>query len=74
METICFRELRNRDWEVVVQHTYKEGNCSADFLASLGYGYPFGCHTISVMDCNLAYFLHFNCSGITTPRHVIIND
>ncbi|CAN1808183.1 Meiotic recombination protein DMC1 homolog [Linum perenne] len=50
IETIRFRELKNRDLEVVVQHTYSEENCSADFLASLGYGYPFGCHMISVTD------------------------
>ncbi|CAN1808181.1 Meiotic recombination protein DMC1 homolog [Linum perenne] len=36
IETIRFRELKNRDLEVVVQHTYSEENCSADFLASLG--------------------------------------
>ncbi|CAN1771029.1 Putative ribonuclease H protein At1g65750 [Linum perenne] len=69
-----FQELVGWDWEVSLIHVYREGNCPADYLASLGYGYPFGCHMISVTNCNLAYFLRFDCFGITTPRHVIIND
>ncbi|CAN1355243.1 hypothetical protein LINPERPRIM_LOCUS43655 [Linum perenne] len=67
METLRFRELQNWDWD---DHNYREGNCTIDFLAGLGYGYPFGSHVVSVTDCNLAYFLRYDYFGITTPRRV----
>ncbi|CAN1335133.1 hypothetical protein LINPERPRIM_LOCUS36647, partial [Linum perenne] len=52
----CFQELRSRDWSLVIKHTYREGNRAADYLASIGYSYPFGSHTVSISDCRLGYF------------------
>ncbi|CAN1179907.1 hypothetical protein LINPERPRIM_LOCUS12408 [Linum perenne] len=35
--TARFRGLRDRDWILVILHTYREGNRAADFLANIGY-------------------------------------
>ncbi|CAN1191313.1 Putative ribonuclease H protein At1g65750 [Linum perenne] len=64
----------SRDWEVVVRHTYREGNRAADFLASIGYGYPFGSHSVPTSDCNLGYFLRYDCADISVQRPILIND
>ncbi|CAN1827389.1 hypothetical protein LINPERHAP1_LOCUS31921 [Linum perenne] len=72
MEVIQFKELRNRDWTIQIQHTYKEGNHAADFLASLGYDYPIGSHLILSNDVNLGYFLRYDCMGISKPRSILI--
>ncbi|CAN1127411.1 Putative ribonuclease H protein At1g65750 [Linum perenne] len=74
MEIIQFRELRDRDWVLRVKHTYREGNHAADHLASRGYGYPFGSHTISTSCSSLGYFIRLDCIGISEPRLVSIND
>ncbi|CAN1807882.1 Putative ribonuclease H protein At1g65750 [Linum perenne] len=74
METLRFRELINRNWEVIIEHTYRERNCTADYLASLGYDYPFGSHMVSTSDYNLGYFLRYDSFGISIPRSILIND
>ncbi|CAN1134191.1 hypothetical protein LINPERPRIM_LOCUS16243 [Linum perenne] len=56
METLQFQELMGRDWSLKIEHAYREGNRAADFLASIGYGYPFVSHTSVVLDCRLGYF------------------
>ncbi|CAN1822235.1 Putative ribonuclease H protein At1g65750, partial [Linum perenne] len=57
MEVIQFRELSNRDWTIQIQHTYREGNHAADFLASLSYDYHIGSHSILSNDVSLGCFL-----------------
>ncbi|CAN1191314.1 Putative ribonuclease H protein At1g65750 [Linum perenne] len=74
LEITCFKEMQSRDWEVVVRHTYREGNRAADFLASIGYGYPFGSHSVPTSDCNLGYFLRYDCADISVQRPILIND
>ncbi|CAN1732206.1 Putative ribonuclease H protein At1g65750 [Linum perenne] len=74
LETDRFKELQSREWELVIKHTYREGNRAADYLASIGYGYPYGSHTISPTDCNPVYFLRYDCFGIAEQRSILIND
>ncbi|CAN1756558.1 Putative ribonuclease H protein At1g65750 [Linum perenne] len=74
MESLLFRELRDRDWTVITKHTYREGNHAVDYLASMGYNYPLGSHSNSSSDCNLAYFLHYDCLGVSVPHLIMIND
>ncbi|CAN1759813.1 Putative ribonuclease H protein At1g65750 [Linum perenne] len=74
LEVLQFRELCNRDWIIRTKHTYREGNHAADLLASLGYGYPLGSHTISTTDSQLVYFLRYDCMGISEQRSILIND
>ncbi|CAN1163885.1 hypothetical protein LINPERHAP1_LOCUS28827, partial [Linum perenne] len=40
-------ELRSRDWEVIISHTFREGNTVADLLAHHGHTLDFGLH----IDC-----------------------
>ncbi|CAN1837682.1 hypothetical protein LINPERHAP1_LOCUS35168, partial [Linum perenne] len=51
LEAIKLRELLNQEWTVMVQHSYREGNHAVDYLASIGYDYPFGSHTIHETNC-----------------------
>ncbi|CAN1231001.1 Putative ribonuclease H protein At1g65750 [Linum perenne] len=74
METLQFSELLRRDWDLRIEHIYREGNCAAEFLAGIGYDYPFGSHTIDFLDCTLGYFLRHDNFGITQSRSVLIND
>ncbi|CAN1265847.1 Putative ribonuclease H protein At1g65750 [Linum perenne] len=74
LEIETFRELRGRDWMVVTKHIYREGNHAADYLASIGYDYPFGSHSVSLSDCNLGYFLRYDCLAISEQREIFIND
>ncbi|CAN1825474.1 Putative ribonuclease H protein At1g65750 [Linum perenne] len=64
MEILHFCELLSRDWDLQIEHTYREGNQAADFLAGIGYDYPFGSHTFDISDCRLGYFLRHDCFGI----------
>ncbi|CAN1185100.1 Putative ribonuclease H protein At1g65750 [Linum perenne] len=74
MEILHFRELLSRDWDLQIEHTYREGNQAADFLAGIGYDYPFGSHTFDISDCRLGYFLRHNCFGIAQARLIPAND
>ncbi|CAN1802249.1 Putative ribonuclease H protein At1g65750 [Linum perenne] len=47
LEIENFRELRGLNWMVIIKHTYREGNHAADYLAGIGYDYPFGSHSVS---------------------------
>ncbi|CAN1170687.1 Putative ribonuclease H protein At1g65750 [Linum perenne] len=69
LETALFQDLCRRDWQVVVRHIFREGNHAADYLASIGYDYPFGSHTVSSSDCNLVYHLrHFIIATVQLRR------
>ncbi|CAN1793647.1 hypothetical protein LINPERHAP1_LOCUS20066, partial [Linum perenne] len=46
-----------RDWVVVIENIYREGNKAADFLAGIGHGDSIGLHSSFVDDSNLGYFL-----------------
>ncbi|CAN1142648.1 Putative ribonuclease H protein At1g65750 [Linum perenne] len=73
VEVAALRELIERDWEVTISHTYREGNSAADYLADLGHGFPLGVHQITSYDCNLNYFLRRDCIGISEPRLISVN-
>ncbi|CAN1128974.1 Putative ribonuclease H protein At1g65750 [Linum perenne] len=72
-EINTLRRLLRQDWEVLLSHTYREGNRAADYLASLGHSLPLGTHRVPLSDCNLGYFLRLDCMGITEPRLIIVN-
>ncbi|CAN1184990.1 Putative ribonuclease H protein At1g65750 [Linum perenne] len=74
MEVAEFHELQRRDWTIVLRHTYREGNHVADYLTSIGYDYPLGSHTVHFSDCNLIYFVRYDCMGISETRLISIND
>ncbi|CAN1836493.1 hypothetical protein LINPERHAP1_LOCUS34790 [Linum perenne] len=53
---------------VRVKHVYREANHAADYLASLGHNTTRGAHEVDISDCNLAYFIRYDCMGISEPR------
>ncbi|CAN1124095.1 Putative ribonuclease H protein At1g65750 [Linum perenne] len=40
--------MMGRDWEVKIQHIYREANYAADYLANLGHSFELGTHVFSV--------------------------
>ncbi|CAN1762387.1 Putative ribonuclease H protein At1g65750 [Linum perenne] len=56
LEVLQFMDLCQRDWLVEIKHTYREGNHVVDFLASIGYGYPFGATLFWFLIANLFTF------------------
>ncbi|CAN1786764.1 Putative ribonuclease H protein At1g65750 [Linum perenne] len=71
LEVIEFREWMSRDWELEIKHVYREANFAADHLASRGHDLPRGSHWIDPIDCRLAYFVRYDCMGLTVPRLII---
>ncbi|CAN1131368.1 Putative ribonuclease H protein At1g65750 [Linum perenne] len=68
LETLEFRDWLQRDWVVKVKHVYREANHAADYLANLGHNTTRGSHEVDCSDCNLAYFIRYDCMGISEPR------
>ncbi|CAI0418218.1 unnamed protein product [Linum tenue] len=62
------RRLINQEWEVRVEHTYREGNVVADYLASTGYNLLVGVHIVSVPSPMMQHWLLFDLVGSVTPR------
>ncbi|CAN1181986.1 Putative ribonuclease H protein At1g65750 [Linum perenne] len=38
-EVLAIRELLHRNWQVEIQHIFREGNGATDFLANMGHGF-----------------------------------
>ncbi|CAN1180812.1 hypothetical protein LINPERPRIM_LOCUS16985 [Linum perenne] len=55
-------------WQV-----YREGNKATDFLANRGHDFPISVFPFSISNCNLSYFLHFDCAGVSTPHNILVN-
>ncbi|CAN0911111.1 Putative ribonuclease H protein At1g65750, partial [Linum grandiflorum] len=70
-EVITFRKLCARDWMVILRHTYREANQTADHLASRGSSLPFGFHSVSPSDPLLSHFLLFNSLDLSEPRLIM---
>ncbi|CAN1818919.1 Putative ribonuclease H protein At1g65750, partial [Linum perenne] len=70
LEVLEFRNWVDKDWELRLKHVYREGNQAADFPANLGHSLPRGYHLIPISDCNLAYYVRYDCLGMSEPRMV----
>ncbi|CAN1824667.1 Putative ribonuclease H protein At1g65750 [Linum perenne] len=73
LEVLACQELCSRSWEVQIQHTYREGNKVADFLANQGHDFPFGVYMFPLSDCNLVHLLRHDFLGVSTPRSILVN-
>ncbi|CAL1356638.1 unnamed protein product [Linum trigynum] len=69
---IHVNNLLNRDWDVVVSHVYREGNCTADYLAEFGHSLPFGTHHVDVCNPDLCRWLEYDVLRISQPRSINI--
>ncbi|CAN1161785.1 hypothetical protein LINPERHAP2_LOCUS24129 [Linum perenne] len=68
LEVLEFQDWLQREWIVDLKHVYREANHAADYLANLGRNTTRGAHEVHHDDCNLAYFIRYDCMGISEPR------
>ncbi|CAN1821855.1 hypothetical protein LINPERHAP1_LOCUS29712 [Linum perenne] len=62
-----FRELWNRQWQVKVQHSFRETNQVADLLAHFGHGQPLGTHFIRDLPFNVLAALQNDYIRVAFP-------
>ncbi|CAI0464258.1 unnamed protein product [Linum tenue] len=65
------RRSLSLEWEVTIDHVFREGNFVADFLASRGHALPVGLHVVDVPGPILGYWLYYDTIGVQTPRSII---
>ncbi|CAN1166059.1 Putative ribonuclease H protein At1g65750 [Linum perenne] len=70
LEVLEFQEWMTRDWEVKISHVYREANHAADHIASRGHSVSRGSHLVDPTDSNLAYFIRYDCMGISETRMI----
>ncbi|CAI0458485.1 unnamed protein product [Linum tenue] len=66
-----FQEMLQRDWEVTLNHVYREGNKGADFLANHGHSLPLGFHRVSCSFPPFHHVLMYDCQGLSETRLVM---
>ncbi|CAN1120182.1 Putative ribonuclease H protein At1g65750 [Linum perenne] len=62
--------ILSRDWEVTINHIYREANFAADYMANLGHELDFGIHVFMVPDTKLLYWLRYDLTSICLPRAI----
>ncbi|CAI0376683.1 unnamed protein product [Linum tenue] len=68
---IC--RMLERDWEVRLKHTFREGNVVANFLAATEHHRPLGTHLIGSPCPELCHWLMYDLVGSQTPRLVPVS-
>ncbi|CAN1165503.1 Putative ribonuclease H protein At1g65750 [Linum perenne] len=66
-----FEELFRRDWEVKIQHVYREGNFLADHLSNIGHLFPFGLHLIDGSTPAVAHWIAYDRMRSAQSRLVL---
>ncbi|KAF7834787.1 putative ribonuclease H protein At1g65750 family [Senna tora] len=66
------QHLMNRDWRVIFQHTYREGNGVADFLAHWGHELGIGTHYMHELPSEGEQILADDRMGICFPRVCVV--
>ncbi|CAN1120866.1 Putative ribonuclease H protein At1g65750 [Linum perenne] len=65
-----FQELKARNWEVSIEHIYREANNAADFIANSGHDLELGTF-IFTSPCNsLLYWIRYDLIGVSLPRQI----
>ncbi|CAN1273739.1 Putative ribonuclease H protein At1g65750 [Linum perenne] len=67
-------ELRSRDWEVTISHTFREGNTVADLLAHHGHTLSFGLSVDCVYPHEVDRAIWNDHVGIFFPRVILLNE
>ncbi|CAN1154631.1 Putative ribonuclease H protein At1g65750 [Linum perenne] len=67
-----FCSLKNREWDVLIHHVYREANFAADYLANIGHDLDLGTHVFLYPDTKLLYWLRYDLMGVYTSR--LINN
>ncbi|CAN1249810.1 Putative ribonuclease H protein At1g65750, partial [Linum perenne] len=68
LEVLEFQDWMKHDWEVKLIRVYREANHAVDHLASRGHTSPRGSHLVDSADRNLAYFIRYDCMGVSETR------
>ncbi|CAN1761177.1 Putative ribonuclease H protein At1g65750, partial [Linum perenne] len=63
-------ELMSRQWEVTIEHIYREANFAADYLANSGHDLDIGTLVISSPCNGLLDWLHYDLLGVSIPRSI----
>ena len=71
MHKECCRLLA-KEWNVEIQHTYKEGNKCADWLARYNLSQAYGVFVLQEPLAKLQLLLLIDAMGVTTPRVVFM--
>ncbi|CAN1128830.1 hypothetical protein LINPERHAP2_LOCUS4880 [Linum perenne] len=66
--------MRKREWQVIVQHSFRESNRVADLLANLGHSFRLGVHQIIDFPPNIRRAILTNCIWVSFPRLIPINS
>ncbi|CAN1319811.1 Putative ribonuclease H protein At1g65750 [Linum perenne] len=67
-----FQEFKARNWEITIEHVYREANNAADFLANMGHDLDLGISMFSFPCNTLMEWIRYDLVGICQPRHVNI--
>ncbi|CAN0864646.1 Putative ribonuclease H protein At1g65750 [Linum grandiflorum] len=67
-----YQDLCRRQWEVTLNHIYREANCAADYLANLGHSFAFGFHIVDLPDRGLSHWLRYDVIGVSLARSVSV--
>ena len=62
------KRMFSLDWEVMIQHVYREGNKAADTLANLGITLPLGYHLLQVVPKEVYEILKQDLIGVSYYR------
>ncbi|CAN1820331.1 Putative ribonuclease H protein At1g65750, partial [Linum perenne] len=63
-----FQELKSRQWNVTIEHIYREANFAADYLANSGHELDLGTFVFSYPCNGLRKWLRYDMLGVCLPR------
>ena len=64
------RDMLSQDWKVIIQHTFREGNRTADGLANLALKYQKGVYFLEECPAIISDLLCDDMLGMTWPRSI----
>ncbi|CAN1843405.1 Putative ribonuclease H protein At1g65750 [Linum perenne] len=65
-----FQELKLRQWDVTIEHIYREANFAADYLANSGHELELGTFVFPFPCNGLREWLRYDMLGVCLPRQV----
>ncbi|CAN1142403.1 Putative ribonuclease H protein At1g65750, partial [Linum perenne] len=67
----AINELRSRNWEVSIEHIFREINFLADSLAAKGHSFTFGTHFVESSNPAVAHWIAYDRMRWSRPRLVL---
>ncbi|CAN0824496.1 Putative ribonuclease H protein At1g65750, partial [Linum grandiflorum] len=66
--------IQFKEWEVTLNHIYREANCAADYLANLDHFLMFGLHIVNLPDRGLSHWFRYKIINVSLTRSVSISN